>query len=253
MSSQTSSRTRRPALLTLVAVVAVAAGCAGTATARKSAPTTTPAAPTATPLLRTVTAVATGQAKAVPDILVTDVTVHTSGSSAAAVMTDNNTRTQGLIDLLGATGVSPKDVQTTSVNLGPTFNKYGKIDGYAADDAVRITFRDLRTAGVKLDALVGRVGDAVRIGSISLGFGDDTALTSSARADAVRQAVTEARVMAKAAGSDLGKVRTITEVVAGSLVGLPDAVTRGSSASRVPVAPGQQVLSVQVQAVFELA
>lgn len=237
-------------LMAVVLAIGLAAGCAGKAVASKDAPTRSAASTSSS---RTITTSATGVAKGVPDNLQADVAVHTQGPTAAQVLGDNNNRTKGLIDLLGAAGVSPKDVQTTSVSLGPTFDNKGRITGYAADNAVKVTLRDLRTAGAKLDALTARVGDAVRIGGISLGFNDDDTLKSAARTDAVRRARRQAEEMAKAAGTSLGRVRTITEQVPDALMGGSALSAKRVADASVQIAPGQSELNVQVKVVFELS
>ena len=240
------STTVRTALV--VAALALLAGCSSGAEAKAAAPASTK------PTNRTVTVTATGKSKGVPDALLVSVTVSTGGPSAADTLADNNRRTQKVLDQLKITAVDDKDVSTTSIDLGPTYDKHGKIDGYAATNSLRITFRSLKSAGAKLDALVRGGDNHVRIGGVQLGFTNDDELVSTARIDAVKRAKAQAKEMAQAAGADLSEVRTIADVVTPNAYPQAYAASgRAMADTSVPIAAGSQELEVQVKVVFELA
>lgn len=245
----TSSRTlvRRAGLA--VAALALLAGCSKSADAETAAPVA-PAKETN----RTVTVTATGTSKGVPDALLVRVSVTTGGPSAEETLADNNRRTQKVLDQLAFTAVDDKDVATTSVNLGPTYDKKGNISGYAATNSLRITFRGLETAGAKLDVLVRDGDNHVRIDGVQLGFTDDDELVSTARIDAVKRAKAQADEMAEAAGAEVGKVRTIADVVPENAYPAAFAASARMEAadSSVPIAAGSEELNVQVKVVFEL-
>ena len=247
MPTPSSRRIRRAALA--IAALALLAGCSKTADAETKAPTT------AKETSRTVTVTATGTSKGVPDALLVNVSVTTGGPSAAETLADNNRRTQKVLDQLTITAVDDKDVATTSVDLGPTYDKKGNVSGYAATNSLRITFRSLESAGAKLDALVRGGDDHVRVNGVQLGFTDDDELVSTARIDAVKRAKAQATEMAEAAGADVGKVRTIADVV--PEYAYPEAFAASgrtkAADSSVPIAAGSEELEVQVKVVFELA
>jgi len=202
---------------------------------------------------RTVTATAEGSATGVPDQLTANVGISNDGVSAANVLAENNQKTAALIDRLKKAGIDAKDITTTSVNLGPRYDDSGDINGYRADNSLRITLHDLKTAGARLDDVVQVGGDSARVQSVSLGFNEDDALLSKARVDAVKRAQTQATEMAKAAGAQIGAVRTITDVVVNSSVPYEyKASASGAADSSVPVEPGSQDLTVQVRVVYEL-
>ncbi|MCU1496737.1 MAG: hypothetical protein JWM47_690 [Acidimicrobiales bacterium] len=204
---------------------------------------------------RTVTTTATGTATGVPDQLTADVGISTGGPSAAAVLADNNERTQRLLDELKIGGIDDKDVATTAVNLSPTYDKNGNIKGYVANNMLRVTLRDLKTAGVRLDKLVQAGGDRARINGISLGFQDDDELLTKARVDAVKRARAQATEMAEAAGAEVGEVRTITDEIQGGVYPMSEQSLTAFRAtdSSVPIAAGSEDLAVQVKVVWELA
>ncbi len=226
------------------------AGRAPAARTAAVAPLTRPA--DTTPGSRTVTVDATGTVRAVPDQLVARLAVHTSGPTAAGVLSDANLRAQAVLDRLKQEGVDAKDVQTTQVDLGPTFDKKGAVTGFAADNVIVITLRRLAIAGRQLDAVVRTPGDAARLESVSLGFNDDDKLLAAARVDGVRRARTQAKEMVGALGADLGAVRTIVEAAADTY---PMAASRAlaQTDAAVPIAPGSQDLTVKVHVVFAIA
>ncbi len=203
---------------------------------------------------RTVTVDATGKVRAIPDQLVGRFAVHTSGPTAAGVLSDANLRAQAVLDRLGQVGVSTRDVQTTQVDLGPTFDKSGAVTGFAADNEIVITFRRLAIAGRQLDAVVRTPGDAARLEAVSLGFNDDDKLLATARIDGVRRARAEAEQMVGALGGDLGAVKTIVESPAdtGAFRAAASRALDTTSAA-VPIAPGTQDLTVGVHVVFSIA
>jgi uncharacterized protein YggE len=201
---------------------------------------------------RSVSATATGTATGVPDQLVADVGISNEGASAADVLAENNMKTKALLDALDDAGIDPKDVATTSVQLGPRYGDNGEITGYQATNTVRVTLRDLDTAGAQLDDLVKVGGDSARIQSVSLGFNEDDALLTEARLDGVARAKKQAEEMAKAAGAELGDVRTIADVDTSMPSPLAYAGAEAASDSSVPISAGSQDLTVQVRVVYEL-
>jgi len=245
MQVQRSSLKAIGAAAAVAAVIAVAsvAGFGGQASAGSEVSGTT----------RTVTATAEGSATGVPDQLTANVGISNDGVSAADVLAENSQKTKALIDRLKKAGIDAKDIATTSVNLGPRYDDNGDINGYRADNSLRITLHDLKTAGARLDDVVQVGGDSARVQSVSLGFNEDDALLSKARVDAVKRAQTQATEMAKAAGAQIGAVRTITDVVVSSSVPVEyKASASGAADASVPVEAGSQDLTVQVRVVYEL-
>jgi len=245
-------RATRSLPLLIAGLALLLAACSGKAATADSARTTLAVASAAD--TRTVTVQATGKTRAVPDQLVASLAVHSAGPTAAAVLSDINLRVRAVLDQVKQQGVDAKDVQTTQVDLGPTFDKKGNVTGFEADNAVQITFRRLSIAGRQLDAVVRTPGDAARLQSVTLGFNDDDKLLAAARVDGVRRARAQATQMVGALNANLGAVRTITETSAAPGA-FPQALRNSGdgSASSVPIAPGTQELTVSVKVVFEIA
>lgn len=240
---------QRRHIRTIGAVVALAGGLLLSSCSSDASADTAKSTPS-----RSVTATATGTATGVPDQLTAQVGIANQGPTAAGVLSENNTKTQALLDQIKGAGIDDKDVSTTSVELGPTYDDKGTITGYQATNLLRVTLRDLKTAGARLDALVKAGGDQARIQGISLGFQDDDELLTKARVDAVKRAKSQAKEMAEAAGAKLGSVRTITDEVSGGSYPLADrAMAQVASDSSVPIAAGSEDLSVEVRIVYELS
>jgi len=134
-----------------------------------------------------------------------------------------------------------------------TFENDGRISGYEVSNQVTATLRDVAGAGALIDAAARAAGDAVRVQQISFGIDDDAEPRARARADAVRQAVTQARQLADAAEVGLGPILSITEVTEGQP---PVPITRDSAAgaqASIPIEPGTQDVSVTVEVVHAVA
>ena len=117
--------------------------------------------------------------------------------------------------MLRGRGVADADLRTSGLSISPTFDTDGRITGYEVTNEVTATLRDIAGAGALIDAAAQAAGDAVRVQQISFGIDDDAQPRAEARADAVRQAVTQARQLADAAEVGLGPILSITEVTEG--------------------------------------
>ena len=232
--------------LTRIAVVAgvlLLAGCASG---------TTPELGRAAPDRTSITTRGVGTVAGTPDTLTVVLGVQTRAASAAAALADNNTRAGGLLESLRGRGVADKDLRTSGLSISPTFEADGRISGYEVTNEVTATLRDIAGAGALVDAAAQAAGDAVRVQQIAFGIDDDAQPRAQARADAVRQAVTQARQLADAADVGLGPILSITEV-SGNQPPVP--ITRGSAAAQaaVPIQPGTQDVSVTVEVVHAVA
>ncbi len=193
-----------------------------------------------------------GTVAGTPDTLTVVLGVQTRAASAADALADNNTRASGLLDVLRGRGATDKDLRTSGLSISPTFESDGRISGYEVTNEVTATLRDIAGAGALVDAAAQAAGDAVRVQQITFGIDDDAQPRAQARADAVRQAVTQARQLADAADVGLGPILSITEV-SGNQPPVP--ITRDTAAAQaaVPIQPGTQDVSVTVEVVHAVA
>ena len=235
--------TRALTRIAVLAGVVLLAGCASG---------TTPELGRAAPDRTSITTRGVGTVVGTPDTLTVVLGVQTRAASAADALADNNTRAGGLLDVLRGRGVADKDLRTSGLSISPTCEADGRISGYEVTNEVTATLRDIAGAGALVDAAAQAAGDAVRVQQIAFGIDDDAQPRAQARADAVRQAVTQARQLADAADVGLGPILSITEV-SGNQPPVP--ITRDSAAAQaaVPIQPGTQDVSVTVEVVHAVA
>ena len=207
-------------------------------------------------LERTVSVSANGQASATPDMAAISTGVQTEADSAREAMTKNTQAMSKLIDGLKAAGIDPKDIQTTAVNVNPRYTnprdgKQPVINGYVAQNQVRIVVRDLKKLGEILDASL-TLG-ATQMGGISFDVSNAEVLKDEARKAAMVNARRRAELYAAAAGASLGQVVSIAEDVrmAGPRPMLMGARTQ-MTAEAVPVEPGSMKLDATVHVTWSL-
>jgi len=179
--------------------------------------------------------------------------VQTRDASARAALTANNEKTTALLNKLKGSGVATKDLQTVDLSIQPNYTKSGEqITGYQVTNTVHATFHDLKNAGSVIDAAAATVGNAVRIQQMGFSVSDDTAPQAQARTKAVQQAQDQAQQIAKASGSKLGRIRTITEAPAQLNQPTFDAAI-ASAARSVPIQAGQLELTVDIQITYDIS
>jgi uncharacterized protein len=189
-------------ILVLAGVLLVAAAIAGVAQPHLGH-SATPSAET------TITVTGNGTVDATPDSASFDFGVTSQALTAGEALRRNASEARAIIDALKRAGVGSSDIQTTQVSLWPQTSSDGRrITGYQASNSVRVEAA-LGKAGGLVDA-------AVRAGANNVdGPNLDTADKSSLYADALEQALgdakTKAQAIADAAGLTLGTALKVRE------------------------------------------
>jgi hypothetical protein len=212
---------------------------------------TTP--PQETPRVLNVTG--TGRAYLNPDVAYIAIGVHTEAKDAAEAVAANNTRSQKVAEALKAFKVDAKDIQTMNFSIFPQqqFDQVGQLTGviYVVDNTVYVTLRDLSKVGDIIGAAVD--AGANSINSITFDVLDKSQALNQARKDAVADAQAQADALSAAAGVELGLIQSINSYGGGYPAPLYDAKAYGvGGAGATPVSPGQLVLSVDVNIVYEI-
>lgn len=195
-----------------------------------------------------------GSVSAEPDMATVFFGVSREARTASAAMEQANDATATVLATVQQSGISPRDVQTTSINLSPVWDQSNarprQIRGYVASNDLTVRVRDLDGLGAFLDSVV--VDGANRLNGLSFAIAETGALETEARAAAVQDARAKAETLATAAGVELGAVLTISE---GGGLPQPGSLMRGAmmEASAVPVATGEIDIRVSVTAVFAIA
>ena len=208
---------------------------------------------------RTLNVNGAGQVSLTPDIAYIYVGVHTENASASDAMTENNSRTQVMIDALKKAGIDEKDIRTTNFSIWQQ-DKYDPLTGqpsgvkvYSVDNTVYVTVRKLDSLGSLLDTLV-KAG-ANNINSIQFDVADKTAAIKQARDAAVQDAKTQAQELAAVAGVTLGEITSVSFYEATSspvMDGFGKGGGGGAEAAAVPIQPGQMTLTVTVSMTYEI-
>ncbi|MEA3067488.1 MAG: uncharacterized protein QOK41_895 [Sphingomonadales bacterium] len=206
---------------------------------------------------RTLNIAGNAEVHAVPDAALVSTGVVSESETAAAALKANSAALAKVIDAIRASGVEPKDLQTSGLSLEPRYYRPDKpsatdrprIIGYTAANEVTLRVRDLGKLGDLLDKVT--VAGANRIDGIGFIVSNQESLLDEARRKAVADAKDKADLYARAAGFTLGKVMSLTEE---SVPSPRPMVARAMAASApVPVEAGEMTLSVRVRVVWSLA
>ncbi len=150
-----------------------------------------------------------GEVLAKPDIGTFSFSVRAEGVDAAAAQEASAEDTNAILAFLDSEGVEEKDVKTQNYNLNPKYRYEERvcvsgsfcppgervIDGYEVNQSVTVKVRDLDAAG----DLISGVGErgATNISSLQFTIDDESTLEAEARAKAIADAKTKAKLLAK--------------------------------------------------------
>lgn len=202
-----------------------------------------------------ITVAGTARVEGVPDTLRLDIGVSIVGDSVDAALTKANSTSAALQKSLRDKGVAERDIASTQLSIQPQYDydrSTSTITGYQVTQSVTAKVRDLDKAGQVIGAATAAGGDATVIDGISFDLEDNAALLSDARERAVTDAKAKAEEYARATGRGLGQVVRLVE----STVDEPRPyvseleAARADGALDVPLAPGTQTVSVEVQVTY---
>lgn len=192
-----------------------------------------------------ITVTGNGTINTVPDRASFNFGVHTESATAAAALGANGALMTKVIDAIENAGVAKGDIQTQQVSLSPQQSSDGKrITGYAADNTVAVTLRNLGSAGGVVDAAVA--AGANEVSGPDLTRSDQDALYRQALKAAMADAKLKAEAIASAGGISLGAVTTVVE--GGSPTPLP-----GIKAAATPIVPGTEQITASVTVTYAIS
>jgi uncharacterized protein YggE len=208
-------------------------------------------------LAPSITVSGQGEVKGQPDMAQISVGVVTEAKSAAEAMEANNTAMHQLMASLKQEGIAEKDIQTANFSVNPQYRqdelqRQARIVGYQVENLVQINVRDLSKLGGLLEKLVQ--SGANRMHGINFQFSDRKEILNRARRDALADARQAAQIYAEAAGVHLGDVLLIREQSAAVPVAYRGVAMEAMAArAPVPIAPGEQTVSINVSVTYALA
>ena len=197
---------------------------------------------------------ATGEVTRVPDVAIISAGVVSRSATASAALQDSADRMQRVLGALKRAGVADRDIQTSNVSLNPEYryenNQPPQLVGYTATNNVSVRFRDIRSSGKILDALVAQ--GANQSNGPSLTLDKPEAALDEARARAVEIGRARAELYARSLG--LRVVRIVSVSDSGGVYAPPPPVpmmmARAEKAGTA-IEPGEQKLQVNLAMTFE--
>ena len=221
-------------------------------------------APTHTPVAtRTITLTGHGQVHAAPDMAIIRVGVVRQAKTARIAVSQNNQAMQNVITVVGEYGVAKKDTQTSGFSLAPRYvyprpsksgpQKPPRIVGYSASNNLAITVRKLVDVGDILDAVISAGSN--NVGGIQFSIQNPKPLRNQARRLAMQDAIAKAKLYASEGGFTLGAIISVSEFSQNNRS--RPAFQAGRAAAqfkraRVPIAQGEQSITMRVNVVWEI-
>lgn len=194
-----------------------------------------------------ITVSGTGTVQSVPDQAQFSLGVETSGPTARVALAVNSQRMKRVLAALEAAGVAKEDVQTQDVFVSKSYVDEGDAR-YSAHNSVSVTIRDLTRAGSILDAASNAGANDVY--GPTLTRSDQDQLQAKALRSAVDDARAKARILAEAAGVQLGGVTAITESGNEPMPVYAAALAQRSPSA--PIEPGKQSTQATVRVTFAI-
>ncbi len=220
------------------------------------------AAQDATALVRPMTGTrldisTTGSVSRVPDLAIISAGVVTKSATASGAIADNAARMERVRAALKRAGVADRDIQTSSISLNPDYryenNQPPMLTGYQASNNVSVKFRDIRTSGTILDALVAQ--GANQINGPSLTIDKPEAAYDEARTKALAVGRARAELYARSLGMRVVRLLSVSESGGFARPPMPMS-SRAESAmaadAKTSIDPGSQDLEVTLAMSFEL-
>lgn len=202
-----------------------------------------------------ITVTGEGSVFAVPDMAVITMGASAEAETAKEAMDQTSDITTAVLDRLTEAGVAERDMQTSDLSLSPLWSNRSSsenrpsIDGYQASNRVTVRVRDLESLGTILDAVL--TDGANELGGLEFTLSDPEPLMNDARIKAVADARARAKLLADAAGVELGALISLSET--GARAPRPEMLSMArASDSVVPVAQGEAELRASVTLVYEI-
>lgn len=197
-----------------------------------------------------------GVAEVVPDMARISLGVTQQAATAGDALEAVAQVSSAIFARLEAVGIAPRDMQSTQVNLSPQYDynrnsdQPPKLVGFNANTMVTVQVRDLSGLGPIMTAVTQ--DGANQLNGLQFDLQDRGPAEDTARAEAVKDAMARARVLAEAAGLKLGSVLSIHEG-GGQISPLRyGGMELASARSDMPIAAGELEIGTSVTMVFEL-
>jgi uncharacterized protein YggE len=193
-----------------------------------------------------------------PDTAVVQLAVVTQNASASEAQAENASRTEAVVRAVRAAAGAGAEVKTSGYSLQPQYAyKEGApptITSYIARNSVTVTTGELNRVGAVIDAASNAGANSVD--NLSFMLRRDEQPRDRALADATREAMRKARVIAEALG---GRLTRIVEVQEAGTIRQPPPIPiqrelkmADMAAAQTPIEPGSLEIRSEVQLVAEI-
>lgn len=169
----------------------------------------------------TISVTGMGQVSLAPDIAHIIFTVQQTAATAAAAQTAATKQTNAAIDYVKGQGIADKDITTLSYSVSPEYSYITcppgtacpvynqKITGYQVAETIQVTVRDLD----KISGLLQGLGqqNVQNVSGPDFALESPTAGQDAARAKAIENAKSEAKILASQLGVSLVRIISFNE------------------------------------------
>jgi uncharacterized protein len=200
---------------------------------------------------RLITVTGHGVVAVAPDTAMIRIGVTSQGKTAREASEANAKQMTKVIGTIEQSGIAKKDIQTSRLSLQPQYdskNGANRLLGFQVTNQITVRIHKIGDLPSILDKAIS--SGANEMSGIEFLVSGESKLLDQARDDAITDARRKAELYAKAAGTSVGKVVSITEE--GSTPSPRQFQAMRASAGAVPVAPGEQMLRATVTVSYEL-
>ena len=222
-----------------------------------SAATMNPAFAEDNKLIRTISLTGHGEVRVAPDLAIVTMGVLSTATTAQDALAANTKAMTDLMAALKAADIEAKDIQTSNFSVNPRYD-YGqnngqppKLTGYDVSNNVAVIVHKIGSIGDLLDKAV--TSGSNQINGISFSIADPQAAMDEARKKAVTDAKRKAELYVAATSVTLGNVISLSEGGDNYQPPMPmQSKMMAADSSPVPIAQGEQVISVDVNISWEI-
>lgn len=214
----------------------------------------------------TVTVMATGEAKAIPNVATFNFSAVSEGKDVSEAQNKMNAIANKAIEYLKSQGIEDKDIQTQNYSANPKYEYRSDTSGvmivpgrqvlvgYEASETVKVKVHDVSKAGTLLSG-VGGLG-VTEISGISMESDDLDSLKQVATEDAIKKAKDKASKLSQTVGVRLGRIVSFYEEnpQGGPIPygGATDVAMSKSSLVAPQIQPGENTITSTVSITYEI-
>jgi uncharacterized protein YggE len=213
--------------------------------------------PSPSPQQPEIVASGRGEVRLAPTYAALTVNVGTRATTAVEAAAQNGQKVEAVIKALRASGLAEKDITTAGYHLQQDYDyrpdRRPEPTGFSANTSIRAEVRRLESLGKVIDAAIA--GGATGISGVQYFAANTDEARRSAMAQAVREARTDAEVLARAAGGTLGRLIALNSAGINQPFPRPMMEASGMAMARAAaptnIAPGELTIIAMVSGRWE--